>query len=104
MVYLGRLTQQSINTNEVSRTVTRIIRHPDYDTSTFDNDICLLQLSSTVDFTNFIVPVCLAASGSTFDAGTNVWVTGWGNIRSGGETKDGSVLATARLPVIPLRL
>lgn len=84
---MGRLTQQSLNLNEESRTVTEILRHADYNANTFDNDICLLRLSSAVTFTNFIVPVCLAASGSTFGAGTDVWVTGWGTIQSGGETE-----------------
>lgn len=94
MVYLGRLTQDSINNNEESKTVSRVIPHPDYDENTFDNDICLLQLSSEVNFTNFIVPVCLAAAGSTFNAGTDVWVTGWGNIQFGGETNDRGFVAT----------
>lgn len=84
---MGRLTQQSPNLNEESRTVAEILRHADYNADTFDNDICLLKLSSAVTFTNFIAPVCLAASGSVFGAGTDVWVTGWGNIQSGGETE-----------------
>lgn len=87
LVYLGRLTQGTVNTNEESRTVSQIIRHPDYNAATFDNDICLLRLSSDVPFTNFIVPVCLAASGSVFSADAFVWVTGWGNIESGGESE-----------------
>ncbi|XP_054860915.1 transmembrane protease serine 9 isoform X3 [Amphiprion ocellaris] len=82
-VFLGRQSQQGSNPNEVSRTVTQIIIHPNYNPSTFDNDIALLRLSSTVTFTDFIVPVCLAASDSTFHAGINTWVTGWGTIASG---------------------
>uniref|UniRef100_A0A3P8VPY0 Peptidase S1 domain-containing protein n=1 Tax=Cynoglossus semilaevis TaxID=244447 RepID=A0A3P8VPY0_CYNSE len=58
-----------------------VIKHPDYDKNSKDNDICLLKLSSTVDFTNYIRPVCLAAPGSSFTGGTSCWVTGWGNIR-----------------------
>lgn len=85
VVYLGRETQQSLNPNEQSRTVSQVINHPSYNSQTHDNDIALLQLSSTVEFTDYIKPVCLAASGSTFDAGTTCWVTGWGDIRSGGK-------------------
>lgn len=65
--------------------MSQVIRHPDYNSQTFDNDICLLQLPSAVNFTDYIRPVCLAASGSVFNAGTDCWVTGWGNIQSGGE-------------------
>ncbi|TMS15689.1 Transmembrane protease serine 6 [Larimichthys crocea] len=83
IVYLGRQRQEGSNVNEMSRTVTQIINHPDYNSETSDNDISLLKLSSPVTFTNYILPVCLAASGSTFNAGTDSWVTGWGNIGSG---------------------
>ncbi|XP_051244616.1 trypsin-like [Dicentrarchus labrax] len=84
IVYLGRDTQQSLNLNEESRTLSQVIRHPDYNADTNDNDVCLLRLSSPVDFSNYIRPVCLAADSSAFDAGTTTWVTGWGTIDSSG--------------------
>jgi len=65
--------------------VSQIIRHPSYNEDTSDNDIALLQLSETVDFTDYIRPVCLAAEGSVFSDGQNSWVTGWGNTGFGGE-------------------
>ena len=84
-VYLGRQNQEGSNPNEVRTTVSRIISHPSYDSFTRDNDIALLQLSAPVTFTNFIRPVCLAASESVFINGTDSWVTGWGNIGEGGK-------------------
>lgn len=83
-VYLGRQNQDGSNPNEVSRAVTQIISHPNYNPSTFENDIALLKLSSPVPSNSYILPVCLAASDSTFHNGTDSWVTGWGNIQSGG--------------------
>ncbi|XP_042360495.1 trypsin I-P1-like [Plectropomus leopardus] len=83
-VYLGRENQLSINSNEVSRSLSQIIRHPDYDNTPNNNDVALLKLSSAVDFTNYIRPVCLAAADSVFAAGTTTWVTGWGTINSDG--------------------
>lgn len=83
-VYLGRQTQEGSNPNLVTRSVTQIINHPDYDSRSSDNDIALLKLSSAVTFNNFVLPVCLPASDSTFHNGTDAWVTGWGNIGSGG--------------------
>ncbi|KPP57393.1 hypothetical protein Z043_124889 [Scleropages formosus] len=80
VLYLGRQNQIGNNPNEVSRTLSRIILHPDFSSDGLDNDIALVQLSSPVSFTDYIQPICLALSGSTFYNSTMVWVTGWGNI------------------------
>uniref|UniRef100_A0A667YAF1 Peptidase S1 domain-containing protein n=1 Tax=Myripristis murdjan TaxID=586833 RepID=A0A667YAF1_9TELE len=77
-VYLGRDNQTGSNPNEVSRNLSQIIIHSDYNSSNLKNDIALLQLSSPVEFTNYTRPVCLAAQGSIFTNGTTCWVTGWG--------------------------
>lgn len=84
-IYLGRHLQTGSNPNEISRTVTRLIIHPSYSTINQNNDIALLQLSSSVTFTDYIRPVCLAAAGSVFGGGTKSWITGWGKLNSGGE-------------------
>uniref|UniRef100_A0A673K072 Zgc:165423 n=1 Tax=Sinocyclocheilus rhinocerous TaxID=307959 RepID=A0A673K072_9TELE len=81
-VYLGQQSKKLTNSNELSRKVSEIILHPDYDNLPHDNDMALLHLSSPVNFTNYIQPVCLAAEGSTFNSDT-MWVTGWGNANSG---------------------
>ncbi|CAB1423148.1 unnamed protein product [Pleuronectes platessa] len=85
VVYLGRQRQEGSNPNEVSRTVSRVINHPSYNSPPKDNDISLLKLSSPVTFTNYIRPVCLAAPDSVFHSGTDSWVTGWA--RSGQEVE-----------------
>ncbi|XP_077998260.1 mannan-binding lectin serine protease 1-like [Glandiceps talaboti] len=41
------------------RPVAEIVRHPDYDLSNFDSDLALLRLSSPIDFTDYVRPVCL---------------------------------------------
>uniref|UniRef100_A0A7N8Y9T5 Peptidase S1 domain-containing protein n=1 Tax=Mastacembelus armatus TaxID=205130 RepID=A0A7N8Y9T5_9TELE len=64
VVYLGRESQKGPNPNEVNRTVTQIIIHDNFhEPVPFNNDICLLKLSSPVTFTDYIQPVCLAAPG-----------------------------------------
>uniref|UniRef100_A0A671XJ82 Zgc:100868 n=1 Tax=Sparus aurata TaxID=8175 RepID=A0A671XJ82_SPAAU len=97
---LGRQSQEGLNPNAVSRTVAQIINHPNYNPSTFDNDISLLRLSSTVEFNNFIRPVCLAASDSTFFNGTDSWVTGWGTIGSGVPLPSPQNLMEVEVPVV----
>ncbi|XP_045893662.1 polyserase-2-like [Micropterus dolomieu] len=83
VVSLGLQSLQGSNPNQVSRTVSQIIIHPNFNSGTFDNNICLLKLSSPVTFTTYIQPVCLAATGSNFYKGTVSWATGWGNVGSG---------------------
>ncbi|XP_059204094.1 transmembrane protease serine 9 [Centropristis striata] len=98
-VFLGRQNQEGANANEVSRMVTRVIPHPNYNNPTNDNDICLLKLSSPVTFTNFISPVCLAAPESTFFTGIDSWVTGWGNIGTGVPLPSPQALMEVEVPV-----
>ncbi|XP_076121815.1 polyserase-2-like [Alosa pseudoharengus] len=82
-VYLGRLRQVGSISNEVRRSILAIVRHPDYDSVSNDNDVALVRLSSPVRYTSYIKPVCLAASASTFITGTKSWVTGWGFVQQG---------------------
>ncbi|XP_034047180.1 trypsin-1-like [Thalassophryne amazonica] len=99
-VYLGRLVQKGPNPNEeVRRSVTRIIQHPNFVLATYNNDISLMQLSEDVNFTDYIMPACLAASGSTFTDGTDTYVTGWGRI-SAAESVPSSRLRQLLLPVV----
>ncbi|XP_051988675.1 transmembrane protease serine 9-like [Xyrauchen texanus] len=98
-VYLGRQTQSGTNTNEISRTVSQIIKHPNYSSSSYENDITLLHLSSPVTFTEYIRPVCLAAADSTFFNRTASWVTGWGNIQTVSLPSPGT-LQEVQVPIV----
>ncbi|KAL2101902.1 hypothetical protein ACEWY4_003663 [Coilia grayii] len=82
-LYLGRHRQQGSNPKEVLRKVAAVVRHPDYDFITSNNDVALIRLNYPVRFTSFIKPVCLAASTSVFVTGTESWVTGWGHVQEG---------------------
>lgn len=83
-VYLGKQTLNGPNPNQIARGVKQVILHPNYNSATQDNDIALLSLNSSVTFTNYIRPVCLAGQSSSFADNTNCWITGWGSIASGG--------------------
>uniref|UniRef100_A0A8C9R548 Zgc:100868 n=1 Tax=Scleropages formosus TaxID=113540 RepID=A0A8C9R548_SCLFO len=97
---LGLQTQQGTNPNAVSVSVSKITVNPNYNGNTHDNDLALVQLSSTVNFNNYIQPVCLAAAGSTFYNGTKTWVTGWGYIQSGVFLPPPGILQEVEVPVI----
>ncbi|XP_026106167.1 prostasin-like [Carassius auratus] len=98
-VYLGRQSQDLPNPNEVSRTVSQVILHPEYDNLPHDNDMALMRLSSPVTFTNYIQPVCLAAEGSTFNSDM-MWVTGWGTINSGVPLPSPQILQEVDVPMV----
>uniref|UniRef100_A0AAR2J0T0 Peptidase S1 domain-containing protein n=1 Tax=Pygocentrus nattereri TaxID=42514 RepID=A0AAR2J0T0_PYGNA len=101
-VYLGdqSLSNQTSNPNVVSRSVSQLIIHPNYSSSTHDSDLALLKLSSSVTFTNYITPICLAAAGSKFFNGTLTWVTGWGNTADGVSLPSPKTLLEVQIPVV----
>ncbi|XP_039513569.1 uncharacterized protein LOC120468973 [Pimephales promelas] len=99
-VVLGRQIQRNFNPNEVFRNVRTIIKHPSYNYLTNDNDIALLKLSSPVNFTDYIRPVCLAANHSVFNKGTDSWITGWGDISEGVSLPSPNVLQEVKVPII----
>ncbi|KAF5903223.1 transmembrane protease serine 9-like, partial [Clarias magur] len=99
-VKLGMYSLVGSNPNNVSSNLIQVIKHPDYNSQTNDNDLSLLQLSSTVSFNNYITPVCLAATESTFNNGTLIWVTGWGNIGNGVSLPSPEKLQEVQVPII----
>ncbi|XP_038565982.1 chymotrypsinogen B-like [Micropterus salmoides] len=98
-VNLGLDTLDLPNTNAMYRTESQI-KHPNYNTTTNDNDIALLKLSSPVNFTDYIRPVCLAAAGSVFNAGTTCWVTGWGKIQTNISLPSPKRLQEVSVPIV----
>ncbi|CAL9694130.1 unnamed protein product [Knipowitschia caucasica] len=100
MVHLGRHSWEYEN---VSSEEVRWIRsrhcHTHYNQSgDMENDICLLQLSAPVAFSDRIRPICLPAQGSTFPAGQPSWVAGWGSLQEGGDYPE--VLQEVMLPIV----
>uniref|UniRef100_A0A3Q2R2J9 Peptidase S1 domain-containing protein n=1 Tax=Fundulus heteroclitus TaxID=8078 RepID=A0A3Q2R2J9_FUNHE len=99
-VYMGRHTQEGPNAHEEARSVMLVIKHPSYDDETKDGDLALLKLSSPVNFTDYIRPVCLAAEESFFPDGLRVWVTGWGDVLSVAYLPSPETLQEVNLPIV----
>ncbi|KAL7860575.1 hypothetical protein AOLI_G00169240 [Acnodon oligacanthus] len=102
-ILLGMATLQGINLNSQQRSVSQIIIHPSYNDKSHNNDIALLQLTSSVSYTNYIQPVCLAAAGSYLGGGALVWVTGWGNIGNSVSLPIPQYLQEVEVPVVTNR-
>lgn len=95
---LGEDSLGTSSSNQLSMTVSQIINHPSYDATSLNNDMCLLRLSSSVSYTNYIQPVCLTAANTGPSDGSDVWVTGWGTLSSGGSSPD--QLQEVMVPVV----
>uniref|UniRef100_UPI003AAF6F74 transmembrane protease serine 9 n=1 Tax=Centroberyx gerrardi TaxID=166262 RepID=UPI003AAF6F74 len=99
-LYMGRQTQIGSNPNEVTRSVSQIIVHPDYNSTFLNNDIALMKLSSPVSFTSYIRPICLAGNSSLFHSATSCWATGWGNIGYNVPLRFPQTLQEVEVPVV----
>ncbi|XP_073960699.1 phenoloxidase-activating factor 3-like [Choristoneura fumiferana] len=55
--------------------------HALYNSRTFENDIALVRLNRTVNFNDFIKPICLPSPSATVPS--NLYVAGWGATESG---------------------
>ncbi|XP_023648125.1 transmembrane protease serine 9-like isoform X1 [Paramormyrops kingsleyae] len=99
-VYLGLQQLYGTNSNQQVRTLSSIVRHPLYNSNTNDNDLTMLELSTTVTFTDYIQPICLAASSSTFYNGTETWVTGWGDVKYNVALPSPGTLQEVEVPIV----
>ncbi|KAK9513611.1 hypothetical protein VZT92_027130 [Zoarces viviparus] len=96
-VILGEHDRQS-NVEQIQvKSIYRAITHPYYNAQNFNNDITLLKLSSPVQMSSRVSPVCLASSSSNIPAGTTCVTTGWGKT---GQTSSPRYLQQTALPLL----
>lgn len=94
-VYAGILSQSAMF---FGNRVAKIISHPNYDSTTKDNDVALMKLQSPLSFNQRIGPVCLPNPGLMFQPQQMCWITGWGAKHQGGNTSN--ELNAAAVPLI----
>lgn len=79
-----RLGDYNIKTNteirHIERRVKRVVRHRGFNSRTLYNDVAILTLSESVEFTEQIRPICLPR-GSQLYSGKTATVIGWGSLR-----------------------
>ncbi|XP_043926515.1 vitamin K-dependent protein C [Protopterus annectens] len=81
-VKLGKYQRKITEKSELIIPVTRQIIHPNYTQVNNDNDIALLHLEKSSNFSTFIIPVCLPNKGLSerelMNPGKIMTVSGWG--------------------------
>lgn len=78
--------------------ISQIIRHPDYDADTNQNDIALFKLAEPVTLNERIQIIPMNTDPSLTISGTSAIVTGWG--MTGTNTNKSNVLKQVSLPVV----
>ncbi|XP_077130110.1 uncharacterized protein LOC143785261 [Ranitomeya variabilis] len=99
-VHLGSYQISLPNSNEISVNVKKIIRNPSFSDIGSLGDISLIELANNVNFTSYILPVCLPTANVTFPMGLMCWITGWGDTRSGVSLPSPMTLQEVSLPLI----
>ncbi|XP_029012462.1 elastase 2 [Betta splendens] len=98
-VYLGKHRLNENNEpGSIGVSPSKIIVHEKWDSYNIRNDIALIKLSNTVQFTDAIMPACLPTSGQILPNNTPTYVTGWGRLSTGGPLAN--ILQQALLPVV----
>ncbi|XP_032621059.1 serine protease 27-like [Chelonoidis abingdonii] len=80
--------------------VQRIITNPRYAGQTTSGDIALVQLGQRLNFTDYILPICLPDASVHFPPGKVCWVTGWGHVRSWVDLPSPQTLQKLQVPII----
>ena len=100
-VTLGDHNVSSNEGTEQARSVSQIIMHPSYNSSTLDNDVALMKLSSPVTLNARVQTIPLVnapADDSLVANGILATVTGWGATSEGGSSS--SVLRKVQVPIV----
>ncbi|XP_075053937.1 enteropeptidase [Mixophyes fleayi] len=81
-----------------TRLIDQIVINPHYNRRTKDSDIIMMHLEFTVNYTDYIQPVCLPEIQQEFPLGLNCSIAGWGRLQSQGAIP--TILQEANVPLI----
>ena len=73
--------------------------HPNYDSGSTNNDICLLELNGDLTFGSSVGAVPMPSQDKEFAVGSDAIVSGWGALEAGG-TERPQVLQWVTVPIV----
>ncbi|XP_057376845.1 brachyurin-like [Daphnia carinata] len=98
-IYLGKHDRTVSEDNQKLYSSSESFIHPDWNPTTQAGDIALIKLKSSVKFSQYISPICLASTSEPDYVNSSVTVTGWGITYDGSPTMS-PVLYKMTVPVI----
>ena len=79
LLFFGQWNQAQVEPGEAVRHSLAFLIHPQYNSNFTENDIALITLNETLEFTNSIQPICLTVQPAV--PGEKAYVMGWGYTR-----------------------
>ena len=77
-IRVGEFDLMKNNGKEQTFLIRRIYMHPEYNSSTYENDITLLHLKGEIEFNDYVNSICLPRADSKVTPGSKCSVAGWG--------------------------
>uniref|UniRef100_A0A8C4SD78 Peptidase S1 domain-containing protein n=1 Tax=Erpetoichthys calabaricus TaxID=27687 RepID=A0A8C4SD78_ERPCA len=103
-VYLGLYDNvDPPSSSTVIRNLAKVFVNPNYTSAEQGYDISLIMLDQPVNYTDYILPVCLPSATSNF-TGQNCWVTGWGYVQENVPLASPDALQQVQVPIISNQL
>ena len=69
---------------EQNYTIKELILHPKYNNNGFHYDLALIKVDGAATFNDRVKPACLPGQNTSFDIGTQCYITGWGLLKEFG--------------------
>ncbi|CAJ0944155.1 unnamed protein product [Ranitomeya imitator] len=98
-VILGEFDRSSSAEPIQTMTVSKVFRHPSYNSVSISNDITLIKLASAASLDSRVSPVCVAATADVFNGGERCVTTGWGYVNAASQVTP-SKLQQVSLPLL----
>ncbi|XP_031171703.1 prostasin [Sander lucioperca] len=100
IIYVGRYQLNGFNKYMSTHRVSQVVIPSGYNEPQNGKDVALVQLSSSVTWSEYVRPICLPSSGTLFPSGMQCHVTGWGNIRDDVPLAGVGTLQEVQVPII----
>ncbi|XP_062870573.1 transmembrane protease serine 2-like [Trichomycterus rosablanca] len=98
-VHAGVLNQIEMK-NSPGINITKIVKHPDYDKVTHENDIALMKLNTLLIMSPSVSPVCLPNSGMDISAPRQAYISGWAPVSTNPTAPISTLLRQAKITII----